>query len=325
MGVMKILVVDDEYELAALLGIALRRLGHVPLLAINPEDALSLVTPDIEAVIMDIDMPVMSGVEMARILRAKRADLPIVFCTSSDPSDADCVEAASIGKVLPKVCSRDDAARVVDYLTGERVALDADAQTREKRYRARIGVRFDSAREFEREYTENLSKGGMFVRGADSLQPEQEVQVELELPGSGTVEVSARVAFVMDELRARRCGRQAGAGLMITEGPAGFQDALSGYLHCLERRRNFVVFAADDLCRSVLLEAGYCVLEAPPPNELVAAIARCEAPVVGVVVPRCDEPAYAREARAAGDPELVHGIDYVEELDESIAVFDQVL
>jgi CheY-like chemotaxis protein len=98
----KILVVDDEVAAGASLGNALRQLGHVPVLACHPRDALDLLGLDVDAVVTDIEMPEMNGVELARAIRAQRADLPIVFCTGSDPTDVVVKEAASLGPVYSK-------------------------------------------------------------------------------------------------------------------------------------------------------------------------------------------------------------------------------
>lgn len=99
---MKILVVDDEIAAGASLGNALRQLGHVPVLACHPRDALDLLALDVDAVITDIEMPEMNGVELARAIRERRDNLPIVFCTGSDPTDSVVQEAASIGPVYSK-------------------------------------------------------------------------------------------------------------------------------------------------------------------------------------------------------------------------------
>jgi len=98
----KILVVDDEVAAGASLGNALRQLGHVPVLACHPHDALDLLAFDVDAVVTDIEMPEMNGVELARAIRALRNDLPIVFCTGSDPADILVRQAASIGPVYSK-------------------------------------------------------------------------------------------------------------------------------------------------------------------------------------------------------------------------------
>lgn len=100
---MRILVVDDEYECGVLLSRLLRRLGHDCVVALDPLDALAMIDGSVTAVVTDIDMPRMNGVELARQIRALHSDLPIAFCTGSDPEGALARGAAEIGPVLPKV------------------------------------------------------------------------------------------------------------------------------------------------------------------------------------------------------------------------------
>ena len=103
---MRILVVDDEREFGLLLSRLLTKLGHDVLVAIDPEQALAFIdTHEIAAVITDIDMPGMSGVEMAREIRARLGPIPIAFCTGSD-LNSDVVSGASeLGSVWPKARS----------------------------------------------------------------------------------------------------------------------------------------------------------------------------------------------------------------------------
>lgn len=321
---MKILVVDDERDLGVLAGLLLRRRGHVPILALDPRDALHMLTPDVDAVITDIEMPGMSGVELARRIRELDPDIPIAFCTGSDPSEQTAMEAAELGIVHPKLSSLAQVEAVIQEL--QKTPEPAPAPSRsEKRHRARVSVSFGSAKEFVRQYTENLSRGGLFVRGAEDLALGQEVDVEIDLPGQGCFVVTAAVAFVLPWHEGEKRGRMPGVGLKIISAPPNYSEALECYLHRLERRRNFVVLAGDDQTRAALEDAGYSVMDVPPADELVATIARCEAPVVGVIVPRSAAPEYAAAASASGDPDLVRGIDYIEELDEHIAELDQVL
>ncbi len=97
---MKILVVDDEQHCGSLVCRTLKRLGHNPILALHPWDALEIIDADVDAVISDIDMPAMSGVELAGALRKRRHDLPIAFCTGSDPERDLVHDAAAYGRVL---------------------------------------------------------------------------------------------------------------------------------------------------------------------------------------------------------------------------------
>jgi CheY-like chemotaxis protein len=112
----KILVVDDEVAAAASLGNALRWLGHVPVVAVHPHDALDLLALDVDAVVTDIEMPEMNGVELAREIRGRNAEMPIAFCTGSDPSDGVAAEAASIGPVYPKTWTLASVKELIEAL-----------------------------------------------------------------------------------------------------------------------------------------------------------------------------------------------------------------
>lgn len=317
---MKILLVDDEREVGALLGLTLRRLGHVPVLALDPRDALQMLTPDVDAVVTDIEMPGMDGVELARRIKDIDADMPIAFCTGSDPSEDTNRAAAEIGAVFPKVVNATQAHELLARL--RRAPRDRGAASRgEKRHRTRVAVSYGNATEFAAQYTENLSNGGLFVRGAKGLAPGQEVVVEIELPGQGEFEVNASVAFVREPSRTVA----GGAGLKITSGPLDYFEALTRYFHRLCRRALFTVLTGDDQCRAALESAGYNVEDLPPPSGLLEAIAACESPVVGVIVLRRDEAAYEAASASLATPDLVRGIDFMEELDIHISELDQVL
>ncbi len=111
---LRILVVDDEVGFARSMGRSLRRLGHQPTLALHPDDALALFREQtFDAVITDIDMPEMSGIELARCLRQQRDDLPIAFCTGSDPAGGRREEALTLGPVRGKGASEADVRAIL--------------------------------------------------------------------------------------------------------------------------------------------------------------------------------------------------------------------
>ena len=118
---MTILVVDDEAAFGRLLARALRVLGHEVTVAVHPVDALELFEKGrFDAVITDIEMPMMNGIELARAMRGQCADIPIAFCTGSPPHDAPRRQASEIGRVLPKIWRLDDVRRVVGELFFQR-------------------------------------------------------------------------------------------------------------------------------------------------------------------------------------------------------------
>jgi Tfp pilus assembly protein PilZ len=180
---------------------------------------------------------------------------------------------------------------------------------RDARYRVHLQVRYGVAKDFVVEYAENLSKGGLFIAGAQALAPLQEVTVEIELPGYGRFRVVGEIAHVMDAETAERFGRTAGAGLAITKAPEGFDEALGSYLHRLGSRADHLVLVGDEAYGPPLRDAGYQVEPAPAPEAVAALIARSDIGVIGLVVPRAAVERYAAAAAAAGAGDIVIGVD----------------
>src|SRR5438477_11759803 len=89
-GTETILVVDDEIIILSLARSMLTRYGYSVLEASNGAEALHLfeVWPDLEVdlALIDIVMPLMSGVKLAEKLRAVRPNLPVLY-TSAYPED----------------------------------------------------------------------------------------------------------------------------------------------------------------------------------------------------------------------------------------------
>ena len=79
----KILVVDDEPDFLNLIKMRLEASNYEVLLANNGTDALNIIKsnkPD--AVILDIMMPGIDGLEVLRQLRKKHKDLPVFILTA---------------------------------------------------------------------------------------------------------------------------------------------------------------------------------------------------------------------------------------------------
>lgn len=79
----KILVVDDEEHMRQLFKEELVEEGYEVFLAADGEEAIRLaeeVKPDL--VTLDVRMPGMDGIEVLRVLKEKRRDLPMIMCTA---------------------------------------------------------------------------------------------------------------------------------------------------------------------------------------------------------------------------------------------------
>ncbi|KRN12440.1 winged helix family two component transcriptional regulator [Fructilactobacillus fructivorans] len=94
---MKILVVDDDKEIAQLLEIYIKNGGYEPVSAYNGNDALSLLRtePDIGLVILDIMMPGMSGIDVIKEIR-KDSQIPIIVL-SAKTADVDKIQGLVSG------------------------------------------------------------------------------------------------------------------------------------------------------------------------------------------------------------------------------------
>jgi len=92
-----ILVVDDEAAIRRALRTTLFKLGFKTVEAARGEEALSLVrTNPFDAVLLDINMPGMTGIDTCRSMRNLYPRLPILMLTVRDSED-DKVEALDAG------------------------------------------------------------------------------------------------------------------------------------------------------------------------------------------------------------------------------------
>jgi two-component system KDP operon response regulator KdpE len=92
----KILVIDDEENTVALLGILLERRNYQVIKALSAEEGLRMAyrfQPDL--VLLDIMMPDMDGWEVCKRLR-EMSDVPIIFLTARDET-SDIVRGLEMG------------------------------------------------------------------------------------------------------------------------------------------------------------------------------------------------------------------------------------
>lgn len=94
----RILVVDDEETLCDTLGFNLESEGYVVDTAYSAEEALTHNLADYDLILLDIMMGEISGLQLARIVRANpaTASVPIIFCTAKD-AEADMIHGLDLG------------------------------------------------------------------------------------------------------------------------------------------------------------------------------------------------------------------------------------
>ncbi len=114
----RVLVVEDEQDIAMLIKHALERSGdaHVDIVPSGDEALRAAAHAPPDLVILDLNLPVLSGIEVCRVLRAQPATttLPIIMLTSRT-SEADRVAGLDLGAddyVTKPFSLRELAARV---------------------------------------------------------------------------------------------------------------------------------------------------------------------------------------------------------------------
>ncbi|HEX5394621.1 MAG TPA: response regulator [Rhodocyclaceae bacterium] len=118
---MKILVVDDDPLAGAMTGAVLECAGHDVVLAENGIEASEQLNEnaDIEMVVSDMNMPMVSGIDLFREMREQGSLLPFVLLTGDDPAglleqeprlDGCLLKDANIEETLLEIVARFDKA-----------------------------------------------------------------------------------------------------------------------------------------------------------------------------------------------------------------------
>ncbi|MFL6279284.1 MAG: ATP-binding protein [Vicinamibacterales bacterium] len=98
----KILIVDDEGRNLDSLEVMLQPTGCTPVRATSADEALlAVLRHDFAAMILDIRMPGMSGIELANLVKQRRRtqDVPILFLTAHLADDEDILRGYGVGAV----------------------------------------------------------------------------------------------------------------------------------------------------------------------------------------------------------------------------------
>jgi DNA-binding response OmpR family regulator len=114
----RVLVVEDEQDIAMLIKHALERTGdaHVEIVPSGDEALRAAAASQLDLLILDLNLPVVSGTEVCRVLRAQPATayIPIIMLTART-SEADRVAGLDLGAddyVTKPFSLRELAARV---------------------------------------------------------------------------------------------------------------------------------------------------------------------------------------------------------------------
>jgi DNA-binding response OmpR family regulator len=83
----RILLVEDDVDISAFLAQLLDLEGFEPLVAQTGEKALALARGRVDAVLMDLAMPDLDGLEICRRLRAAGSKMPVIIVSARPGAD----------------------------------------------------------------------------------------------------------------------------------------------------------------------------------------------------------------------------------------------
>ena len=119
----RIFLVDDEPQVLSVGRRALESLGYEVSAHGSPQAALEAFDADPQRwqmVITDFAMPGMNGVELARRIRARRPDIPIILCTGFGGAvDVTAAKSVGIARVIHKPFQRRELSEAVEGALGK--------------------------------------------------------------------------------------------------------------------------------------------------------------------------------------------------------------
>ncbi len=93
----KVLLIDDEVEFLENLSERMRVRGMEVSTAQTTDDAVSAVEEgEFDAIVLDLQMPGMNGIEMLKVIKARRPDMQVILLTGQATLEAG-IEAMKLG------------------------------------------------------------------------------------------------------------------------------------------------------------------------------------------------------------------------------------
>lgn len=124
MANLHILLIDDDASVLRSIKFLLERRGYVISDYTDQEkalDALRLDSSLIDLVVIDYNMPGMSGIEVSRAVRMIRKDLPVAITSGIvDEELRSLADEVGVQQLIPKPCSGDDLIAIVERLANAR-------------------------------------------------------------------------------------------------------------------------------------------------------------------------------------------------------------
>ena len=129
----KVLIVDDDKAFLAILSERMQNRGMEVSTAESAAEALQLLEKEsFDAVLLDLMMPEMGGIEALQIMRKKQPEIQVIFLTGH-PSVSKGVEAMKLGAMdfIPKPVDMNELTEKIKHAKVSRMIL-VEKQSQEK-------------------------------------------------------------------------------------------------------------------------------------------------------------------------------------------------
>lgn len=198
---MRVLIVEDVPAEAELFADLVAHHGHDPIVAATAEAALeSLAASSPDAVLLDMFLPGMSGLELLQILSERRQQCPVVVISGVATEDQArrCLELGAV-EFVPKPLTIDQLKLLLDFLEAQLLTrrLSGQTQTANRRRYARAQVALDvtledtTGRQWQGQSVD-LSPFGMKLLSARPLEPGGTARLSFDpRDGNGRITVLA--------------------------------------------------------------------------------------------------------------------------------------
>ena len=189
----KILIVDDEVDLALLLQMIFEKQGYQTVLAHSGRAALAIVEREhVDAIVTDIRMPQGDGVELLEKVRKQNQTKPVIVLVTgySDLTQAEAYDRGAQA-IFTKPFNKKAILETLERLLGSEPIASAKPETR---FSAdlQVNVRLSASSAGSTTalgFTANVGRGGMFValEGQRLPFPDERVNFQMQLEASRTV------------------------------------------------------------------------------------------------------------------------------------------
>lgn len=127
---MKILVVDDDALACEMTAAIVESAGHQVWMAEQGMDALEQLgnTPEIDLIISDMNMPLLSGIDLFRELRSMGMTQPFILLTGDDPEQLRAAEPALDGCMMKDFAMEETLPQLINTVMSTHHHAGASAQ-----------------------------------------------------------------------------------------------------------------------------------------------------------------------------------------------------